>query len=500
MTVVRRIAVLGSVTAGALLLSAHVGSPDVFFKGKAGPYDVRVTVRSPEVIPGIARVTVRTGPEVKRVSIRPVYWRAGTRGAPSPDDARRLAGSAGTFEGSVWLMQRGATAVEVGISGNRGPATVMVPAAAVAIARLDMGGSLAVLLALAGLVLVAGLVTIVHRAAGEGLVAPGEPMDRQRGVVARRIAALSLPVVALGIAGGARWWERVDERYRENLYRPSPLLITNDSGRLHIRLGDSVWQRGVSPLVRDHGKLMHLFLVRADDARAFAHLHPLAQDSSAVPGFAAAMPPLAAGRYHAFGDVVHETGFERTLVGSLTVAGAPAAGRPSDPDDAWYIGDATRESSVRLADGSVMRMALEPNGVLEAGHERTIRVAVEDARGGPARLEPYLGMAAHAVVVRVDGSVYVHLHPMGTVTAAAREVFAARDRGDTTEAGRVRLSDHGVHAPAADDSAPNVIEFPYAFPKGGSYRLFVQVKRSGRILTGAFAVTVGERPDSGPLR
>ena len=32
--------------------TAHVGSPDTFFAGKAGPYDVHVSVRLPGVIPG----------------------------------------------------------------------------------------------------------------------------------------------------------------------------------------------------------------------------------------------------------------------------------------------------------------------------------------------------------------------------------------------------------------------------------------------------------------
>src|SRR5207237_2555851 len=40
----------------AVILSAHVGSPDVFYSGRAGPYDVRVIVRPPEVVPGVARV------------------------------------------------------------------------------------------------------------------------------------------------------------------------------------------------------------------------------------------------------------------------------------------------------------------------------------------------------------------------------------------------------------------------------------------------------------
>ena len=38
----------------ALILSAHVGSPDVFYSGRAGPYDIRVIIRPPEVVPGVA--------------------------------------------------------------------------------------------------------------------------------------------------------------------------------------------------------------------------------------------------------------------------------------------------------------------------------------------------------------------------------------------------------------------------------------------------------------
>ena len=33
---------------------AHVGSPDVFYEGDAGPYHLDVTIRVPQVIPGVA--------------------------------------------------------------------------------------------------------------------------------------------------------------------------------------------------------------------------------------------------------------------------------------------------------------------------------------------------------------------------------------------------------------------------------------------------------------
>ena len=52
--------------------SAHVGSPDVFFQGNAGPYPLLVTIRPPDVIPGVARIEVRSlRPGVERIELTP---------------------------------------------------------------------------------------------------------------------------------------------------------------------------------------------------------------------------------------------------------------------------------------------------------------------------------------------------------------------------------------------------------------------------------------------
>jgi hypothetical protein len=205
----RRIISVCSVAIAAIVLSAHVGSPNVYFSGRAGPYDVRVVVRPPEVVPGVARVTVRTAVDVQRVSIRPVYWRAGSKGAPSADETRRLAGDARTFEGSLWLMARGAYTVDVIVEGAEGTANVLVPVASVATGRLEMSGGLATVLVLLGVMLFAGLVNIVYKSAGESLQPEGTPVDPARRKRARRIAAVSVPIIGLLVLGGARWWSAV---------------------------------------------------------------------------------------------------------------------------------------------------------------------------------------------------------------------------------------------------------------------------------------------------
>jgi hypothetical protein len=85
------------------------------------------------------------------------------------------------------------------------------------------------------------------------------------------------------------------------------------------------------------------------------------------------------------------------------------------------------------------------------------------------------------VITRDDGKVFVHLHPMGTVSMAAQEVFAKAEGGMPAMA-----MDHAMSAP------DGVISFPYEFPQPGRYRLWVQVKSGGRVLTGVFDTLVGK--------
>jgi hypothetical protein len=81
----------------------------------------------------------------------------------------------------------------------------------------------------------------------------------------------------------------------------------------------------------DHGKLMHLFMVREPALDAMAHLHPIARSAAGL-DFDADVPSLPAGRYRVYGDIVHESGYAQTLISSVELTGQRAqSAAPTDP-------------------------------------------------------------------------------------------------------------------------------------------------------------------------
>jgi hypothetical protein len=491
----RRLTVVAATIAIAIVASAHIGSPNVVFDGKAGAYPVRVVVRPPEVVPGLAEVVVRVdASDITHVVIRPVFWRTGVAGAPAGDDLRRVAGQDRVYAGQLWLMAYGSYSVYVTVSGARGSGTAIVPVASFATGRLSLSPALSAILVVLGALLVAGLLTIVRAAAGESLVAPGEPFDAATRRRANVVTAIAAPVLVLAIFGGANWWSSEDASYKNRLYG-SPAVdptMTVDASHRTLRLAvhdTAKFQAIYSPLAPDHGKMMHLFLVRLPGMDAFAHLHPVQSDSLTFTG---EVPAVPAGRYRLFGDLAFESGLSLTVTNIVDVPELHGAVAPSDSDDAWTVTpSATRiapGATSTLGDGFTMAWAGDSTPI-RAGRVTDLRFVVRDAKGSVTQLQPYLGMAAHAVVVRDDGSVFIHLHPMGTVAMVAQQIFAVRDHGDTTTAGRLR-SDAFAASPMPAMSMSGELDFPYEFPKPGRYRVWVQVKPARQVLTGTFDVDV----------
>ena len=401
-------------------------------------------------------------------------------------------------------MAGGSYSVQVTVEGDAGIGTALVPVMAVATRRLALAGPLGVALLGLGAFLFAGAVTIIGAAVRESGLEPGAEPDRRRTRRARVAMAGATLVLALALLGGRAWWNGVDAAYRTGLYQPlhatATARSTGSGSVLRLAIDDTAWtdaKRQWTPLVPDHGHLMHLFLVRESSLDGFAHLHPLPLDSTT---FEAALPPLAAGPYRVYADIVHESGFAQTLVAAVDLGAPPSTWRPTDPDDAWTPGNGKGETGnvSNLADGSAMVWE-RGDAALVVDRDAPLRFAVRTADGKPAVLEPYMGMAGHAMIARDDGQVFVHLHPAGTISLAALETFVLRQPGDTVRGAlgkRLRAMEAGMGEPGEVGSG--VVSFPYAFPKPGSYRIWVQVKRAGRILTGAFSTEVDAAPPPAP--
>jgi hypothetical protein len=266
--------------------------------------------------------------------------------------------------------------------------------------------------------------------------------------------------------------------------------VRTAAGRATIRFSivDSNWRlRRVTPLIPDHGHLVHLFLVGAG-LDAFAHLHPVLVDSNT---FDAVLPPLPAGRYRVYADMTRESGFAETLTDTVTLAPPSGAWRPSDADDAWAgteEGGRGTGNAFRLEDGSTMTWD-HGTAAIVVGQDAPLAFTVTGPDRRPARLESYMGMAGHLMLARDDGKVFVHLHPLGTISWAAQQTFLLRRHADTTWGTVGRRLTEMQHRDEPFPT-PNGVSFPYAFPSPGHYRLWVQVKRGNRILTGVFDTEV----------
>jgi len=491
----RRLALLlALVVLAAAPAGAHVGSPNVFYDGDAGPYPVRVIVKPPAVVPGLAEITVRLRQgTAEEVTVQPVQWKAGLKGAPPPDVALPVPGAPGVWSAQLWLMVGSSYSVRVHVTGPAGEGTALVPVSAMPTRVLEMKkGMGAVLLGLT-LFLFAGAVTLVGAAVRESVLAPGEAPDARRRTWARGISVLAAVLFGLILLSGKSWWDSVDAEARQDIFTPFKVRTEArlEAGRpvLEMRIEDER-QKDWSPLMPDHGKLMHLFLVREPGLDAFAHVHPVPKG---MDDFRVSLPPLPAGSYRVYADVVHESGFPQTLVDKVTVPESAAAvaaqgGLQPDPDDSWRASQPLAKTGApkasTLEDGSTMLWHQEP---LAVGRETTLRFEVRAPDGAPVSLEPYMGMLSHSVITRDDGQVFVHLHPMGSINMAAQQFFERQETADkTAPMASMASMDHSMHHPAAS----NTVSFPYEFPKPGRYRIWVQVKSAGRVLTGVFDADV----------
>lgn len=488
------IGIVVAVLFAELSVCAHVGSPDVYFEGDAGPYHLYVTVRVPQVIPGIAEIQVRSeSNDVSRIEIVPMRLSGpGSNLPPVPDIAERSKQDTQFFTGNLWLMEFGALKVRVTAEGSKGRGELAVPVPAFAQRTLPMRRSLGALLGFLMLFLALGLVFIAGAATREGNLEPGEapsPARERRARVVMGVTAL----VVLGIVYlGKAWWGVEASNYRRdvNFFKPPEAVTQLENGNelvIRAKGQDPEWSKRVNleQLIPDHNHLMHLFLVGTPGMASMWHLHP---QQGRTGTFLEGLPNMPAGHYKVFADIVDRAGFPWTLVGQVDlpqISGKALVGDDSTWTGAPLVAETESTTVSPLADGG--RMIWERGtGPVTANTAMAFKFRVEDKDGQPAKdMEPYMGMAGHAEFVSADLSVFAHIHPSGSVSMAA---LALANSGPAT-AGAVApdgAMPSGMAMPMAIGPLDPEVSFPYGFPKAGEYRIFVQVKRAGQVETGVF--------------
>jgi hypothetical protein len=484
----RKILLFAALIFVPLLAQAHVNSPDVYYDAHAGPYHLLVTVRPATVVPGIAQIEIRSADaDVEQIKVLPLPMvSAAGKFAPVADVTERDNSDPQLFHGKLWLMERGSWKIQLQVQGKRGVGETSVPVPAVSTNIASMQKTRGLILVILGFALFAGFVSIIGAAARDAELPAGEspgPAQRRRGVT--RAAAAGVVAVLVLVLGNAWWNADAAASARRNYKLPQLHAELQNNGVLQLQLVnpnpappnrfriDPPDRIVLNDLVPDHGHLMHLFLVRMPDMTSFWHLHP---QQTGEGQFAVELPALPAGQYRIYADIVHHTGFPETQVGTIDVPSSfnatPGRGQSPDPDDSGVTETPASANVAQLADG--YRMVWERASTpLRAGEPQWFRFRLEDSSGRPAQnMEDYMGMAGHAVFLSDDGSVFAHVHPAGSVPMAALAIA-----GDGMA---------GMH------QAPQNAEvaFPYGFPKPGNYRLFVQVKRAGKVETAIFQAKV----------
>jgi hypothetical protein len=479
------------------LAYGHIGSPDIYLDGKAGPYQLFVTIRPPVVIPGVAELEVRAadaGLREMRAVPMPMQG-AGAKFAPIAEKLVLSKSDLQLYTGSLWLMQPGSWQVRILAKGAQGEGKISIPVSSAAQLTKHMQFGMGAMLAILGLFLIAAVIAMVGASIRESRLDPGLAPAQSDVRAGRRGMSVAL-VVTLGVLWfGNRWWNNEARSYEQEVYKPLKMTAQLESSDLlRLRLTDPGWlggrewhaifTRSVDDFIPDHGHLMHLYMIREPGLDVVYHLHPEPRD----PGvFQLDLPDMSPGTYLLYADVVHANGFPETLVSSIKLASS-ITGRKLAGDDASGRAKPWQEASgssteFRLPDG--YRMVWRPgDGGLRAKRPVMFRFRLEKPDGTvPADTALYMGMLGHAAFVKTDGTAFAHVHPTGSVSMAA--FMLAQEQNSQTK------DMDGMDMPSeAAATLPSEVTIPYGFPSAGRYRIIIQMKHGQTIETGIFDAAV----------
>jgi hypothetical protein len=192
-----------------------------------------------------------------------------------------------------------------------------------------------------------------------------------------------------------------------------------------------------------HEKLLHLLMV-SDDLSWFAHEHPALQPDGS---FTLRTRFPHGGAYTLFHDFTPARAGMQVVPVALAVAGEAPSSVPLVPD----------AELAHTVDGC--RIELEAPSPIRSLYNLPLKAHVTRDGTPVADLEPYLGTFGHIIIIRADRQYFVHSHPLGAPAGTG-----ARGGPEVT--------------------------FGVLFPAPGRYKAWVQLQRSGKVITAPFVFDV----------
>lgn len=483
---------------------AHVGNPSIVYEGKAGEYPVRVVIRPPGVVPGLAEVFVQSlDKKILEVKTQPMKWNAGVDGSPPADNAIQMFNQPDRFTSELWLMDFGSYSINIEVKGDNGKANVVVPVLSIATKKSKMNPVIKVVLILLMILLTAGFITIIGASIAESTLTPGDIPDQKRLKKSNIFMGITFIFCISIIFGGKKWWNNIADIYYSNLFKPmetsTKISAKGDSRILSLEITDELWKNGrYTPLVPDHGKMIHSYFIK-DDLSTFGHVHPIINQFNTDKLDLLLPRQFENGTYFIYSDITHETGFSQTLLDTIKISNRDYTSISEvpkvDPDNSWKEVNSEQDnfkSEFTFADSSKFMWknylkTIEPGFV-------DFNFKLLDNQNNPLPLEPYIEMGGHGIIYKKDGSQFIHIHPTGNFSMASQEVLYELKEG--VEINPQELFCTFGFRNEKGELVQNLNEDgqvtfpPFEFREIGEYRIWIQIKSNGNVKTAIFDLNV----------
>ena len=474
-------------------LAGDIGHLNSIFEGVAGEIPVRVIVKTSGVVPGLADINIRVfSDKVHQVTARPIYWHAGEKGAPPADIAHPVKGENNLYSTQLWLMNFGSYNVQVKIYSGEEIFEVNVPVNSLALEIKEMESSLVIILWLFMLLLIFGAVNIITISYRESTIHPDDSPSLDRIRKAKFVMAISFVLVIGILYSGYNWWDDVEKLYANNLFQSLQtevkIVIINNQNILKVTITDPAIVEGRMPdIIPDHGKIIHMYLVK-DDLSVLSHIHPSRSIKNKYV-FEVLMPPVPKGNYSVYMDITYESGLTETVltpieykspIELMEIGKVPIR----DPDDSWTH-DKMQHKIIWL------------NKKNEYLQEEEIKLEFQafNFKKVPTKLEPYIQMGGHGALISPDNNVFIHFHPIGTISMASQQIFDKQQELATNEKSGIcyyglPIDTAKTYSEGLQSNIGRVSFPPLSLDKAGDYYMWVQVKTEGEVVTEKFSFTV----------